>query len=195
MNKVFILSWDTPWAGAEVQGVYVTRELAEQKIVESALRGQSLSNVQLNEHEVVTDREKTLTEKVAAIPAVREAMAAGRKIQAIKAVREQILGTGLREAKDAVEAAEREGLLIGHSYVASDSVVSDSPRWVHVHDDREWDEIIDGEGDTWVHVGDGRYVVHNSGTDRMPSRSAFSPSTEEDIVSMYGDIRDRRDYR
>jgi hypothetical protein len=174
-DKVFILSWDTPWDGNTVQGVFSDRALAEAKIVETALRGTALSNVKIAEHEVNHPADPT---DPAQYSEITQALREGKKILAIKFLREKVPSLGLREAKEKVEAL---------------NISPEPQRYEHLHQLASWDVVVDDDEDKWIHIGGGLYVLKDRYTGLLPLRGEFDPLTEEEIRERHG-IEDKYDF-
>jgi hypothetical protein len=144
MTTIFTLEWEQ-WGHQTLIDVFATRELAEARIVEDALKGVTIKNCNITERTLVDG--KPDPGDILSIPGVREEIAAGRKIQAIKVVRNACVGFGLREAKVAVENV--------WDLVTPNAPDANNP----VRSSIYANYMIDMSGDTWVHVGSGQYTL------------------------------------
>lgn len=193
MDKVFILTWDTTFTSREIVGVFTDREQAEKLIVTRALAGHSLSNVSLSEFVVQGSTTFDLRDP-RGYPDVISALLESKKILAIKALRTHVSGMGLKEAKDAVEAVDLLNLSVEVREAAlALSRPAEPVRYQHAHYFNEYDVLVDGDHDKWVHIGDGKFVAELSGGLLPFKDDAPTPLSESQVEDRYG-ISDRYDY-
>lgn len=205
-NTAFALSYSNPGGffpgHSELRGLFANRELAEKALLEVVLSGRAIQAASIDELPIEQPHNPRDPQNY---PRVIRALIDQKKIQAIKFLREEVSGLGLKEAKDAIEAVNllelsqsvREAALAlypvtrdnGSSDYSAEAPQPVVEKFEPVVDWTFYTYLRDDEGDLWVHAGEGNYqLVNEAGV----ATTFQDQRTEEDIEDTYG-IRDRDD--
>lgn len=199
-NQVYALFYQIPGSYANspgLRGLFETNELAERALLTTVLSGQAVVGARIDVLPVEQpyDEANPLN-----YPDVIAELILQRKIQAIKNLRSHVDGLFLKEAKDAVEAVNLlelpESLRVEAQKLVEAHYATEQARrtrYQHKHDSWYDDVLVDGQGDKWVHIGEGLYV-QECANGLLPLIGDGQKLGAEEIEERYDGINLRYDY-